>query len=74
MQMMPSPRIAFDWEERRRWLELPMPVAEFERRASQLQEAMAREGFDALVVYGGSTTSTTSAISRTSRRGGATPS
>ncbi len=53
MEMMPSPRIPFDWEERRRWLELPMPVAEFERRVSRLQEAMVGEGFDALVVYGG---------------------
>lgn len=54
MSAMPSsPRIPFDWEERRKWLELPMPVAEFEGRVVRLQAAMRREGFDALVVYGG---------------------
>lgn len=48
-----SPRIPFDWEERRKWLELPMPAEEFEGRVARLQEAMAGEGFDALAVYGG---------------------
>ena len=53
MEMMPSPRIPFDWEERKNWLELPMPVAEFEGRIARLQAAMGRERLDALVVYGG---------------------
>jgi Xaa-Pro aminopeptidase len=49
----PSPRIPYDWEERRKWLELPMPVQEFQGRVARLQAAMGRDGFDALVVYGG---------------------
>jgi Xaa-Pro aminopeptidase len=53
MEMMPSPRIPFDWEERKKWLELPMPAAEFEGRVARLQAAMAKKKLDALVVYGG---------------------
>ena len=45
-------KVSYAWENRRRWLDLPFPVEEYERRVSALRAAMERAGLDALLVYG----------------------
>jgi Xaa-Pro aminopeptidase len=46
-------RVPFSWNDRLPWLELDFPVAEFEGRVGRIQETIANDGLDALIVYGG---------------------
>jgi Xaa-Pro aminopeptidase len=46
-------RVPYAWEDREPLLELDVPVSEFERRIAGIQEGMAREGIDAVLVHGG---------------------
>jgi Xaa-Pro aminopeptidase len=46
-------RVPYDWEHRRKYLELDFPVEEFQDRVRAVQAAMARDGYEHLVIYGG---------------------
>jgi Xaa-Pro aminopeptidase len=48
-------RVPFGLEDRRRWMELDFPQAEYERRVVRIQELMGRDGLDAMILYGGTT-------------------
>ena len=43
------PKVPFDWESRKRWLELPFPEDEYHDRLARTRKAMAEHGFDALL-------------------------
>jgi len=47
------PKIPFEWQERKRWLNLPVPIEEYRSRLHKLQEAMGRDRIDCMIVYGG---------------------
>jgi Xaa-Pro dipeptidase len=44
-------KVSYDWEHRSKYLDLPFPVAEYERRVDGLRRAMAAEGLDYMLVY-----------------------
>jgi len=44
-------KVSYDWEHRKKYLDLPFPVAEYERRVDGLRRAMAAKGLDYLLVY-----------------------
>jgi Xaa-Pro dipeptidase len=46
-------RVPFAWEDRKPWLELDFPIAEFEARVARIQQSLAQDELDALIVYGG---------------------
>jgi Xaa-Pro aminopeptidase len=45
-------RVPFDYEARKKWMDLPFSVEEYESRVERLREKMREHGFDALIVYG----------------------
>ncbi|MFQ5693636.1 MAG: M24 family metallopeptidase, partial [Nitrospinota bacterium] len=45
-------RVSYDWEERRRWMDLPFPVEEYEARVDRLRERLREASLDALIVHG----------------------
>jgi Xaa-Pro dipeptidase len=45
-------RVPFDWEHREQWLDMPFPIEEYETRVAKVREEMAKEGLDALLIYG----------------------
>jgi Xaa-Pro dipeptidase len=45
-------KVSYDWEHRSKYLELPFPVDEYERRADGLRDAMTEGRLDYLLVYG----------------------
>ena len=47
-----QPKVPYDWENRKQWLQLPFPEAEYEQRLARTRAQMAENGFDALVIYG----------------------
>lgn len=47
-----QPKVAFDWESRRPWLQLPFPQSEYDDRLKRVRQGMAGLGVDALVIYG----------------------
>jgi Xaa-Pro aminopeptidase len=49
---MSMERVPYDWENRKEWLDLPFPIAEYERRVRRVREEMAKHGLDALLIYG----------------------
>lgn len=46
-------KISFDWEERQKWLDLPIPVAEYQERVARLQKEMGAQNIKGLLIYGG---------------------
>jgi Xaa-Pro aminopeptidase len=44
-------KVSYDWEHRKKYLDLPFPVAEYERRVDELRSAMSQNGLDYLLVY-----------------------
>ena len=47
-----QPKVPYDWESRKPWLQLPFPQAEYDDRLNRVRQGMARIGVDALVIYG----------------------
>src|SRR2546430_584882 len=47
-----QPKVPYDWESRRPWLQLPFPQAEYDDRLKRVRQGMARIEVDALVIYG----------------------
>jgi Xaa-Pro aminopeptidase len=47
-----QPKVAYDWESRRPWLQLPFPQSEYDDRLKRVRQGMAGMGVDALVIYG----------------------
>lgn len=47
-----QPKVPYDWENRRRWLQLPFPELEYEQRLIRVRARMAQLGLDALLIYG----------------------
>lgn len=45
-------RVGYSWEERKPWLHLPFPVAEYEGRIEKIRRLMRDRGLDGLVVHG----------------------
>ncbi len=45
-------RVDDSWEERRRWMALPFPEAEYRARVEKVRELLRREGLDGLIVHG----------------------
>jgi Xaa-Pro aminopeptidase len=43
------PKVPFDWDSRKRWLELPFPEEEYRDRLARSRKAMAENGFEALL-------------------------
>ena len=48
-------KVRYAWEDRKKWLELPFSIDEYERRVEGLRGAMAANGLDYLLVYGNPT-------------------
>lgn len=46
-------KVSFAWDNRRRWLDLPFPMQEYQDRIATLRRVMDREGLAALLIYGG---------------------
>ncbi|WDV46897.1 Xaa-Pro peptidase family protein [Clostridiaceae bacterium M8S5] len=46
-------REPYDWDNRKKWLELPFPVEEYHTRVERVRKQMDEEGLDCLLVYGG---------------------
>lgn len=46
--------VPYDWKTRRKYLDLPFPVSEYESRVARTRKAMERAGLDALLVIGDS--------------------
>jgi Xaa-Pro aminopeptidase len=44
-------KVSYDWEHRSRYLDLPFPLGEYERRVDGLRRAMSQNGLDYLLVY-----------------------
>jgi len=47
-----QPKVPYDWESRRPWLQLAFPQEEYDRRLAAVRAKMAAGGMDALVIYG----------------------
>ncbi|MFQ5911986.1 MAG: M24 family metallopeptidase [Nitrospinota bacterium] len=45
-------RVPFDWETRRKWLDLPFPVEEYESRVNGLRKKLQSLQMDGLIVHG----------------------
>ena len=43
------PKVPFDWESRKRWLDIPFPEEEYQDRLARPRTVMAEHGFDALL-------------------------
>ena len=43
------PKVPFDWESRKRWLDIPFPEDEYRDRVARTRQAMSEHGFDALL-------------------------
>jgi Xaa-Pro aminopeptidase len=46
-------KVSFDWEHRKKWLDVPFPTEEYENRIARLRKAMNEAGLEALLIYGG---------------------
>ena len=44
-------KVSYDWEHRRKYLDLPFPLDEYARRVDGLRQAMVKSGLDFLLVY-----------------------
>ena len=44
-------KVKYDWEHRKKYLDLPFSMGEYERRVEGLRRAMAGQGLDYLLVY-----------------------
>src|SRR5690242_14149855 len=44
------PKVPFDWESRKPWLELPFPEGEYRERLERTRKLMSEPGFDALLI------------------------
>jgi Xaa-Pro aminopeptidase len=44
-------KVSYDWENRRKWLDLQFPLQEYERRVDELRQAMPQDGLDYLLIY-----------------------
>lgn len=45
-------QVPFDWETRKKYLDLPFPTSEYESRLRRVRKAMEEKGIDALLVFG----------------------
>jgi Xaa-Pro aminopeptidase len=45
-------KVSYEWEHRRKYLELPFPQEEYSRRVAALRRAMAENGLEYLFIYG----------------------
>lgn len=48
-------KVSYDWEHRRKYLDLPFPLDEYRRRVDELRLAMSQNGLDYLLIYGSPT-------------------
>ena len=46
-------RVPYDWEHRKEWLDMPFPMEEYDERVRKVRAMMAAQGYDALLIYGG---------------------
>ena len=49
-----SSQVPYDWDSRKKYLDLPFPVSEYERRLRELRSKMREAGIDSLLVFGNS--------------------
>jgi len=47
-----SSQVPYDWETRKKYLDLPFPISEFERRVKALREIMFRANLDSVLIFG----------------------
>ncbi|MDA4113343.1 MAG: Xaa-Pro peptidase family protein [Thaumarchaeota archaeon] len=45
-------QVPFDWETRKKYLDLPFPTSEYDSRVRMVRRAMEKKGIDALLVFG----------------------
>jgi Xaa-Pro aminopeptidase len=45
-------QVPYDWQTRKRYLDLPFPLSEYSSRLKRVRTAMERAGLDALLVFG----------------------
>jgi Xaa-Pro aminopeptidase len=45
-------QVPYDWETRKKYLDLPFPISEYERRIQGLREIMLRFRLDSIVIFG----------------------
>ena len=45
-------QVPYDWETRSKYLDLPFPISEYERRLGQIRERMERSKLDSIIVFG----------------------
>ena len=48
---LPS-KVSYAWEDRKKWLELPFPMEEYDDRVKRLRQSLTEHGLDAYLVYG----------------------
>jgi Xaa-Pro aminopeptidase len=47
-------QVPYDWETRKKYLDLPFPLSEYDSRLRRVRRAMEKKGLDALLVFGDS--------------------
>jgi Xaa-Pro aminopeptidase len=45
-------QVPFDWETRKKYLDLPFPLSEYDSRLRRVRKAMEEKGLDAILVFG----------------------
>src|SRR5271170_397814 len=45
-------QVPYDWETRKKYLDLPFPLSEYDSRLRSVRKAMEEKGLDALLVFG----------------------
>jgi len=48
-------QVLYDWETRKKYLDLPFPMSEYERRVQGLREIMSRLRLDSVIIFGSTT-------------------
>ncbi len=49
-----SSQVPYDWETRKKYLDLPFPMSEYDRRVKLLREIMSRNKLDSVLIFGNS--------------------
>ncbi len=47
-------QVPYDWETRKKYLDLPFPISEYQSRLSRIRSLMAKNDLDSLIIFGDS--------------------
>ena len=45
-------QVPYDWETRSRYMDLPFPIAEYEKRLDRIRKLMEKSGLDCILIFG----------------------